>query len=65
MQHTVSLLLYSPGVINVTLSESLLPKMSVTVIVAVCSPGAKSNTSMSSTSKPTGGEFDKCLASCL
>ena len=48
-----------------TLSESLLPKMSVTVIVAVCSPGAKSNTSMSSTSKPTGGEFDKCLASCL
>ena len=49
--------LYSPGVVNVTLSESLFPKVSVTVMVAVCSPGSKSNTSMSSISKPTGGEI--------
>ena len=49
--------LYSPGVMNVTLSESLFPKVSVTVMVAVCSPGSKSNTSMSSISKPTGGEI--------
>ena len=42
------------------LSESLLPKMSVTVMAAVCSPGEKSSTSISSISKPTGGEI-KCF----
>ena len=36
------------------LSESLVPSVSLTVMVAVCSPGAESNTLMSSTSGPAG-----------
>ena len=37
------------------LSESLLPSVSVTVMVAVCTPGSKSKTSMLSTSWPAWG----------
>ena len=40
------------GVVNVKLSEALLPTVSVTVMVNVCTPDAKSKTSMISTSRP-------------
>ena len=46
--------LYLPGVVKLKLSESLVPSVSLTVMVAVCSPGAKSNTLMLPTSGPAG-----------
>ena len=45
-------LLHPPGVVNVKLSESLFPNMSVTVMAAVCSPDEKSSTLMSPINRP-------------
>ena len=52
-------LLYPPGVVNVKLSESLLPNMSVTVMAAVCSPGEKSSTLMSPINRPINKQLKK------
>ena len=43
------------GVVKSKLCEALLPSVSVTVMVAVCTPGAKSKTLMLSTSWPAWG----------
>ena len=56
--------LYLPGVVKLKLSESLVPNVSLTVMVAVCSPGAKSNTLMLSTSGPAGRKWIRFLLCC-